>query len=99
MQDSPFKIDRMTIYKDLGEDKIKELSRSFYTRVYNDSEKWFRDIFAGMQILAIAFHSNLHLDRPIENAIQNQYEFFIQRFGGPDLYSKRKGHPMLKGGV
>lgn len=33
----------------------------------------------------------------MDDAIQNQYEFFIQRFGGPDLYSKRKGHPALKG--
>jgi hypothetical protein len=28
---------------------------------------------------------------PKEEAIQNQYEFFIQRMGGPPLYSQRKG--------
>jgi truncated hemoglobin YjbI len=33
---------------------------------------------------------------PIENAIKDQYEFFIQRFGGPPLYSQRKGHPALR---
>lgn len=26
-----------------------------------------------------------------EEAIQNQYEFFVQRMGGPPLYSQRKG--------
>ena len=31
-----------------------------------------------------------------EDAIQNQYEFFIQRFGGPPLFSERKGHPALR---
>ncbi|XP_039124079.1 two-on-two hemoglobin-3-like isoform X2 [Dioscorea cayenensis subsp. rotundata] len=30
-----------------------------------------------------------------EDAIQNQYEFFVQRMGGPPLYSQRKGHPAL----
>jgi truncated hemoglobin YjbI len=34
---------------------------------------------------------------PKEEAIQNQYEFFIQRMGGPPLYSQRKGHPALIG--
>lgn len=48
MQDSPYMIDRLTIWKDLGSDKIIQLSRAFYTRVYNDSETWFRDIFAGL---------------------------------------------------
>jgi truncated hemoglobin YjbI len=32
----------------------------------------------------------------MQSAIQNQYEFFIQRLGGPALYSQRKGHPALR---
>lgn len=28
---------------------------------------------------------------------QSQSEFFIQRMGGPDLFSQRKGHPALIG--
>ena len=28
-------------------------------------------------------------------SIRNQYEFMIQRMGGPPLYSQRKGHPAL----
>ena len=33
----------------------------------------------------------------MKDTIQNQYEFFIQRTGGPPLYSQRKGHPALIG--
>ena len=47
-----------------------------FARVYADTEPWFRDIFASSTK---------------EEAIQNQYEFFIQRMGGPALYSQRKG--------
>ncbi|MBA0719486.1 hypothetical protein Golax_007161, partial [Gossypium laxum] len=44
--------------------------------VYNDEEEWFRSIFANSKK---------------EEAIQNQYEFFVERMGGPALYSERKG--------
>lgn len=46
------------------------------SRVYEDEEEWFRSIFANSRK---------------EDAIQNQYEFFVQRMGGPPLYSQRKG--------
>ena len=46
------------------------------SRVYADTEQWFRNIFSSSTK---------------EEAIQNQYEFFIQRMGGPALYSQRKG--------
>ncbi|KAJ0434090.1 hypothetical protein HanOQP8_Chr17g0664641 [Helianthus annuus] len=39
-------------------------------RVYDDQEEWFRSIFANSKK---------------EDAIQNQYEFFVQRMGGPPL--------------
>lgn len=45
-------------------------------RVYDDDDEWFRSIFANSKK---------------EEAIQNQYEFFVQRMGGPPLYSQRKG--------
>lgn len=45
-------------------------------RVYDDEEEWFRSIFANSKK---------------EDAIQNQYEFFIQRMGGPPLFSQRRG--------
>lgn len=48
----------------------------FLTRVYEDDEEWFRSIFA---------------NSVKEDAIRNQYEFFVQRMGGPPLYSERKG--------
>ncbi len=79
--DEAFLIDEVNLYQRLGKETFVTLSTHFYNLVYHDDEHpWFRDIFAS---------SNL------EDAIQNQYEFFIQRMGGPKLYSERKGHPAL----
>ena len=47
--------------------------------VYND-EEWFKEIFKG---------------KDKDSAIQNQCEFFMQRMGGPTLYSDRKGNQTL----
>ncbi|WMV42829.1 hypothetical protein MTR67_036214 [Solanum verrucosum] len=47
-----------------------------FTGVYDDEEEWFRSIFSNSSK---------------EDAIRNQYEFFVQRMGGPPLYSERKG--------
>lgn len=47
--------------------------------MYED-EQWFKDIFAG---------------KPKDQAIRNQSEFFMQRMGGPSLYSERKGGQTL----
>ncbi len=83
-------IDRLnpSVYQSLGHDKFVALSTAFYKRVYADDEDpEFLKQFGG---------------RPIEAAIQNQYEFFIQRMGGPNLYTERKsadkwrGHPALR---
>ena len=75
-----FGIDQVNLYEELGLEKIKELSRSFYTKVYADKDPEFRDMFPD----------------DMEMAIRNQYEFFAQRLGGPPLYSERKGHPALR---
>ncbi|KAF6169592.1 hypothetical protein GIB67_003960 [Kingdonia uniflora] len=78
-----FSIDTTNLYNKLGTQSFINLSTNFYNRVYgDDKEEWFRSIFA---------NSNK------EEAIQNQYEFFIQRMGGPPLFSQRKGHPALIG--
>lgn len=78
-----FAIDKSpNIYDMLGHDFFVGLSTNFYNRVYNDEEAWFRNIFAGSKI---------------EDAIDNQFRFFIQRFGGPELYEEKKGHPALIG--
>ena len=45
--------------------------------VYEDEEEWFRQIFAGSKK---------------EDAIRNQYEFLVQRMGGPQLFSQRRGN-------
>ncbi|EFJ07410.1 hypothetical protein SELMODRAFT_133662 [Selaginella moellendorffii] len=81
-QDDAFEIDEINLYKKLGHETFVKLSTNFYNRVYADDEEWFRSIFANSSKDA---------------AIQNQYEFFIQRMGGPPLYSRRKGHPALIG--
>ncbi|XP_039843899.1 two-on-two hemoglobin-3 [Panicum virgatum] len=79
-----FAIDDGNIFEALGgtPQPFVDLSTNFYTRVYEDEEEWFREIFAGSKK---------------EDAIQNQYEFLIQRMGGPPLFSQRRGHPALIG--
>jgi len=83
-QSSNFRIDELvngkTLYDQLGSETIIKLSTAFYTRVYDD-EEWFKSIFP---------------KNGMQAAIRNQYEFFIQRFGGPPIYSQRKGHPALR---
>lgn len=74
------RIDEVNLYDRLGQPAFTRLSQEFYSRVFNDEEKWFRNIFK---------------NSTIEEAIQNQMEFFMQRLGGPPLYSQRKGHPAL----
>ncbi|KAL7182058.1 hypothetical protein ACSBR1_040890 [Camellia fascicularis] len=77
-----FAVDNTNLFEKLGLQTFIDLSTNFYTRVYGDEEEWFRSIFANSRK---------------EDAIQNQYEFFVQRMGGPPLYSQRKGHPALIG--
>ena len=75
-----FKIDNYNLFEELGLPKIIELSTAFYTRVYADPDPWFRNMFP----------------EEMDEAIRNQYEFFAQRLGGPQIYSARKGHPALR---
>ena len=77
---SEFSIDDVNLYEQLGHAKFVELSTCFYNKVYADTEPAFRGMFP----------------KDKASAIQNQYEFFIQRMHGPDLYSQRKGHPALR---
>lgn len=61
-----------TIYERIGEDGFIELSNKFYERVFEDKkEQWFLNIFASSTK---------------QEAIENQYRFLVQIFGGPDLY-------------
>ncbi|MEI8095940.1 MAG: hypothetical protein WCG80_17150 [Spirochaetales bacterium] len=75
-----YAIDEVNLYEQLGHAKFVELSTCFYNKVYADTEPSFRGMFP----------------KDKDSAIQNQYEFFIQRMHGPDLYSQRKGHPALR---
>jgi hypothetical protein len=61
-----------TIFERLREDGIELLSTLFYNRVFDDkTAPWFLGIFASSSK---------------REAIENQYRFFVQTFGGPDLY-------------
>ncbi|XP_022131302.1 two-on-two hemoglobin-3 [Momordica charantia] len=79
-REDAFAIDEVNLFQKLGLQTFVTLSTNFYNRVYDDEEEWFRSIFGNSKK---------------EDAIQNQYEFFVQRMGGPPLYSQRKGHPAL----
>ena len=59
-----------------GEEGCKELSTLFYTNVFASGEDWFLNIFSSSTK---------------QEAIDNQYRFFVQTFGGPDLYKQKKG--------
>ena len=73
---------------DLDESKISaidevvwiQLSEAFYERIYSDKDEWFQSIFSIVSK---------------EDAIQNLYEYLIQRFGGETYYSQRKGPTTL----
>ncbi|XP_027938955.1 two-on-two hemoglobin-3-like isoform X1 [Vigna unguiculata] len=80
--DDAFAIDNTNLFHKLGLQTFINLSTNFYDRVYAEEEEWFRSIFANSKK---------------EDAIQNQYEFFVQRMGGPPLFSQRRGHPALIG--
>jgi len=53
-----------------------KLSQLFYDRVFDDTEQWFLNIFSSSTK---------------QEAVENQYRFFVQTFGGPDLYRQKKG--------
>jgi truncated hemoglobin YjbI len=48
----------------------------FYDLVFDDTEQWFLNIFSSSTR---------------REAIDNQYRFFVQTFGGPSLYKEKKG--------
>jgi hemoglobin len=66
-------------------DGVRKLSTHFYDRVYADVDApWFLGIFASSTKV---------------EAIDNQYRFLVQAFGGPGLYGEKKGgrHTRLVG--
>jgi truncated hemoglobin YjbI len=66
-----------SLYHRLGEDGFMELSTLFYEQVFADKDaQWFLNIFSSSTK---------------KEAIDNQYRFFVQTFGGPSLYREKKG--------
>jgi truncated hemoglobin YjbI len=66
------------IFERIGlEEGCRQLSQLFYDRVFADRDNpWFLHIFASSTK---------------SEAIDNQYRFFVQSFGGPALYQQKKG--------
>ena len=66
------------LYERIGrEDGFYKLSELFYDRVFADTdETWFLNIFSSSTR---------------QEAVENQYLFFVQTFGGLDLYRQKKG--------
>ena len=73
---------QQNLYQRLGHSTFVKISTEFYNQVFDKSEPWFRSLFASTTRQA---------------AIQNQYEFLIQTFGGPPLYKERRGHTAILG--
>lgn len=67
-----------SLYERIGrEEGFELLSRMFYDRVFADKkEPWFLNIFSSSTK---------------QEAIESQFRFLVQTFGGPDLYKQKKG--------
>uniref|UniRef100_A0A7S2WRL1 Globin n=1 Tax=Eucampia antarctica TaxID=49252 RepID=A0A7S2WRL1_9STRA len=66
-----------SIYERIGDKGFMKLSELFYERVFNDDDAaWFLNIFSSSTK---------------NEAVDNQFRFFVQTFGGPDLYRQKKG--------
>jgi truncated hemoglobin YjbI len=66
-----------SIYQRLGDEGLLELTSLFYDRVFqDDQEAWFLNIFSSSTK---------------QEAIDNQFRFLVQTFGGPELYKEKKG--------
>jgi truncated hemoglobin YjbI len=66
-----------SLFERIGEEGIRELSTRFYDKVFADKDNpWFLNIFS----------SSTRAE-----AIENQFLFFVQTFGGPPLYQAKKG--------
>jgi truncated hemoglobin YjbI len=66
------------LYERLGHEiGCEKLSQLFYNHVFDDKDNtWFLNIF---------------VSSTKREAVDNQYRFFVQIFGGPDLYKQKKG--------
>lgn len=100
----------INVYETLGRDKMVELSEAFYARVFADQDDpQFAANFRGRHhdaaVLGVLWwRRRLEEISPLIHVqVRNQYEFFIQRMGGPALYTEHRardrygGHPALRG--
>lgn len=74
-----FALDGVRMGRNLADYTIMQLCEYFYTRVYDDKQPWFRDLF----------------EKEKEESIQDLSDYILQRIGGKQNYSERKGLPSL----
>lgn len=74
-----FQIDDMRLGNVLGEYYVSELTNSFYRRVLEDPNSWFRDMFKS----------------DFEDLSQNLADYVLQRLGGSTYYTDRNGYCSL----
>jgi hypothetical protein len=83
-----------SLYARLGTAGFKELSTLFYNRVFDDDQPWFLSIFSSStkaeaienQVSLAAVVLVLYKKLTHTHTFLEQYPFFVQTFGGPDLY-------------
>ena len=89
-----------SLFERLGEDGFEELSSLFYDRVFADKgEVWFLNIFSSStkseainnqvsfwSVLAELNEPRKYRSHNLISLFHPQYLFFVQTFGGPDLY-------------
>lgn len=74
-------IDTVNLARGLGEAVITILVETFHKKVYSCEDDWFREMFTS----------------DINDSSGDLAEFLIQRLGGRNYYTERKGHPNLIG--
>ena len=77
--DEAFKVDEMQLGERIGEFNMAQVSERFHRKVVDDKDPWFRDMFTSSS----------------EDFVSNQSEYLLQRLGGPNYYSDRRGTPNL----
>eukprot|EP01127_Copromyxa_protea_P021554 TRINITY_DN744_c0_g1_i1.p1 TRINITY_DN744_c0_g1~~TRINITY_DN744_c0_g1_i1.p1 ORF type:complete len:178 (-),score=37.97 TRINITY_DN744_c0_g1_i1:51-584(-) len=79
-------VEKPTIYSKLGgHDVFVKISTAFYDKLLE-----IAPTIPSFNVMFICPGATK------EKLAQDQYEYLIQRFGGPDLYSQRKGWPAMK---
>lgn len=81
-----------SVYERLGgDDGFRLLSSLFYDRVFEDGKHDEPGAAASSSSGSSKWFLNIFSSSTKEEAIDNQYRFLVQTFGGPSLYREKKG--------